>query len=150
MKNRRTVTLTKKHLNELETHACGTYPEEACALLVGTITVDMDYHISEVILSPNVAENKNQFFEIDPAVRIRLERHLRDKEHQVIGVYHSHPDGEAKPSETDARMIIEPDLVWIISSVDVQQKLITNAFLPAVTEGFTEMTIQHKKSELRK
>ncbi len=147
MKNKKVVTLTKNHLDKLQLHASNKYPEEACALLVGTIDSEQTYKISTIELSSNVAADKKKFFEVDPAVRIRLERELRSEAFKVIGVYHSHPNGKAEPSETDAKMVIERDLVWIVSSVDQKEEIITNAFLPTHPSGFTEIEIQLEKSD---
>ena len=68
--------------------------------------------------SVNVAEPpRTRRFEVDPKLRLRLERALRESPDSVIGVYHSHPDGSAEPSETDISMIFEPDMVWLITAV---------------------------------
>ena len=42
---------------------------------------------------------------------------LRESPDAVIGVYHSHPDGSARPSETDRSMIFEPAMIWLITAV---------------------------------
>lgn len=38
---------------------------------------------------------------IDPLRLMRLEDELDDGPHQIVGIYHSHPDHPARPSEFD-------------------------------------------------
>lgn len=113
-----TVRLTYEQLRAIERAAEDAYPEEACGLLVGRSTPGAGYRVSTVEASANVAEPpRTRRFEVDPKLRLRLERALRESPDSVIGVYHSHPDGSAQPSETDISMIFEPDMVWLITAV---------------------------------
>ncbi len=116
------------------------YPSEACGLLVGhddsedgerTVTV------SRVEPSPNVAEaDDRSHFEVDPALRLRLQKDLRGGPERVIGLYHSHPNSGAQPSSTDLLAAWEPDLVWLVTSVIEGQAVHTSAHV-LVTEGGT-------------
>ena len=112
------VRLTEEQLRAIERAAEAAYPEEACGLLVGRSKPGAGYRVSAVEASANVAEPpRSRRFEVDPKLRLRLERDLRESPDSVIGVYHSHPDGSARPSETDRSMIFEPDMVWLITAV---------------------------------
>jgi proteasome lid subunit RPN8/RPN11 len=74
--------------------------------------------VSRVVSSPNLLTDQGlDRFEIDPQIRIDLERKLRGSAEQIIGHYHSHPDHPAMPSATDPAMAFEPDLIWLIVSV---------------------------------
>ncbi|MBE7637945.1 hypothetical protein GUA87_13895 [Sneathiella sp. P13V-1] len=117
------------------------YPEEACALLIGN-----DACVSQVIVSENIASEPKRFFEIDPTVRIKAEKQCREDGRAVIGVFHSHPDGDARPSKTDEKMIYEPDLFWLIASVDNANKIEIAAFHPSSDDGFekAELKIEGK------
>ena len=112
------VRLTPEQFQAIERAAEGAYPEEACGLLVGRSAPGEGCWVSAVEASANVAEPpRARRFEVDPKLRLRLERDLRESPDSVIGVYHSHPDGSAEPSETDRSMIFEPDMVWLITAV---------------------------------
>ena len=112
------VRLSHEQLRAIERAAEAAYPEEACGLLVGRSAPGGGYRVSAVEASVNVAEPpRTRRFEVDPKLRLRLERDLRESPDSVIGVYHSHPDGSAKPSETDISMIFEPAMVWLITAV---------------------------------
>lgn len=77
------------------------YPHEICGLLIGSIT-ESGWMITEVrpVNNLNTARASDRF-ELDPAAYQRIDRELRGSGHEIIGVYHSHPDAPAKPSPTD-------------------------------------------------
>ena len=112
------VHLTEAQLRAIQGAAEAAYPEEACGLLVGRRDPDGACRVSAVEASANVAElPRTTRFEVDPKLRLHLERALRDGPDSVIGVYHSHPNGCAKPSDTDRAMIFEPAMIWLITAV---------------------------------
>ena len=126
------VRLTPARLRAIERAAEEAYPEEACGLLVGRSLPGGAYRVSAVEASANVAEPpRTRRFEVDPRLRLRLERELRESPDSVIGVYHSHPDGSAEPSETDISMIFEPDMVWLITAVADGHAGATKGWRPA-------------------
>ena len=125
------VRLTPAQLQAIEQAAEAAYPEEACGLLVGRAEPGGACQVSAVEASANVAEPpRTQRFEVDPKLRLRLERALRDSPEVVVGVYHSHPNGSAAPSETDISMIFEPDMVWLITAVTDGRAGTTMAYKP--------------------
>lgn len=101
----------------LLTHLHDCFPEEGCGLLVGRMEGD-----TAIVLraepSPNVAGNRERTFEIDPGLRLRVQRAARADGLAVVGHFHSHPFGEPRPSPTDtARAAEEPELVWLIAGM---------------------------------
>ncbi|OUR79519.1 hypothetical protein A9Q83_03710 [Alphaproteobacteria bacterium 46_93_T64] len=117
------------------------FPEEACALLVGTRDVDKDHKVSRVVFADNIADNKNKFFEVDPSSRISLERELRNNKDEIIGVFHSHPDGKAMPSASDERMIVEKHFIWVIAAIDQLQNFEIGAFEAQQAWGFRSIPL---------
>ena len=125
------VRLTPGQLRAIERAAEAAYPEEACGLLVGRAGPGGDWQVSAVESSANVAEPpRTRRFEVDPKLRLRLERELRESPDSIVGVYHSHPNGSAEPSETDISMIFEPDMVWLITAVADGRADTTKAYKP--------------------
>jgi proteasome lid subunit RPN8/RPN11 len=98
------------------------YPEECCGLLVGRRLDDGSIVVSGIEPSPNVAAaaRRRDRFEVDPGLRLRLMRRLAGSGDAIVGHYHSHPDHPALPSAHDRAMAFEPDLVWVIVSVDAR------------------------------
>lgn len=86
---------------EIETWVRGGYPFETCGLLLGS----HDDTQSQV-LAVTQARNLNQArasdrYELDPQDFLAADKAARDAGMEVIGVWHSHPDHPAFPSETD-------------------------------------------------
>ena len=125
------VRLSLAQLQAIERAAEAAYPEEACGLLVGRFEPGGAWQVNAVEASANVAEPpRTRRFEVDPKLRLRLERELRECADSVVGVYHSHPNGSAEPSETDVSMIFEPDMVWLITAVTDGRAGATKAYKP--------------------
>ncbi|MEQ9642500.1 MAG: M67 family metallopeptidase [Alphaproteobacteria bacterium] len=96
---------------ELIAAADAAHPAEACGLILGRTN---GWAADQLVACDNVADNPAREFEIDPAALLHWYKTLRGTERAVIGVYHSHPTGVARPSATDAARAWDPDLVWLI------------------------------------
>lgn len=82
---------------------------EACGLLLGTCEAG-GWWIDATVPLRNTADSAT-FFEFDPAEL--LDNDLRYGE-RIIGVYHSHPGGPARPSATDlGQMRAQTDAPWV-------------------------------------
>ena len=125
------IRLSPEQLQAIERAAEAAYPEEACGLLVGRCEAGGAWQVSAVEASPNVAEPpRTRRFEVDPKLRLRLERALRGSPDSIVGVYHSHPNGSPAPSDTDISMIFEPEMVWLITAVEDGRASATMAYKP--------------------
>jgi len=106
------------------------YPGEACGLLLGFHRADGDIEVTRVVESENKASpRRNDRFEVDPKLRLNLMRKARGTGHAIVGHYHSHPNGLARPSATDLAMAYEPYLVWLIIAVVGGQAVQSTAHL---------------------
>ncbi len=92
------------------THATRERPRECCGLLIGRRG-----HVTGSVPSRNLARSAVRY-ELDPRVHIDLRRVLRQivPPLAILGVYHSHPAGRARPSATDVAEALYPDWVHII------------------------------------
>ena len=122
------IVLTNVQMSKIRSHAERAYPNECCGLLVGERRDD-DVFVREVHESANIALVPANQFEIDPQIRFDVERRVRDEALDLVGVYHSHPDGEAMPSETDIERAWESSLVWLITAVKKGSAVTTTAHL---------------------
>ena len=82
---------------------------ECCGLLLGT-----DDAVERVELTANVATEPANSFEIDPAALISAEKQARQGGPNIIGYFHSHPNGVARPSSRDAAMAADDGRIWTI------------------------------------
>jgi proteasome lid subunit RPN8/RPN11 len=138
------LLLKPDDLKEITDQAEAAFPGEACGLLVGFQRMDGHVEVTRVAASKNMAAAAHQDrFEIDPEVRLRVMRELRDAASAVlpgatraiVGHYHSHPNGAPTPSATDLSMAWEPELVWLITAVVGGQAVQSTAYL--LSEGST-------------
>lgn len=127
------LRLDKEHLWDIRAHAESTYPDECCGLLLGKIAQDSKT-LGEVIATENVwsaetAENfssieaasdvsytQRSHYAIAPEIMLKAQKSARDRKLDIIGIYHSHPDHPAIPSECD-RVYAWYEYSYIIVSV---------------------------------
>ena len=110
------IRLRADQLAQIRTAAERAYPEECCGLLVGHGSDVLE--VTRVVESPNIRRDRaRDRFEVDPKIRLAVERAVRGTSERLVGHYHSHPDHPARPSEIDRSMAFEPELVWVIVGV---------------------------------
>ncbi|NEP08810.1 MAG: M67 family metallopeptidase [Symploca sp. SIO1A3] len=127
------LKLHSNHLQEIQTHAQSTYPEECCGILVGLQQGDAKTLI-QVLPTENswndeaaetfcsieamaqLQQSRRNRFSIAPAAMLQAQKQARDRDLDIIGIYHSHPDYPAVPSELD-RAIAWQQYSYIIVSV---------------------------------
>lgn len=127
------LKLSTDHLRAISAHAESTYPDECCGLLLGKLSQDSKTLV-EVMLTENAwsAETAQSFQALDataqqvstkcshytiaPAILLKAQREARDRQLDIIGIYHSHPDHPAIPSELD-RVYAWHQYSYIIVSV---------------------------------
>ncbi|CDM66172.1 Mov34/MPN/PAD-1 family protein [Pyrinomonas methylaliphatogenes] len=97
------ISLEAKHLEEIRAHGERDYPYECCGLLIGEIGEDGRKRVVETLPLSNAREEeaKRNRFLIRPEELLRGERHARARGLEIVGVYHSHPDHPAVPSQYD-------------------------------------------------
>jgi proteasome lid subunit RPN8/RPN11 len=141
------ILLSPEPRAAIAAHAEADYPNEACGLLLGQRD-GAEVCITEAVASANIADEPERRFEIDPGLRLRLQKAARDGGSQIVGHYHSHPNGAARPSETDRAGIFEADLVWLIAAVADGRLANLAAFLPQTGGGgFDAVTLRMDGTE---
>ncbi len=83
--------------------------QEVCGLLLGS----GDY-VSQVVPTPNVAQDPACQFEIDPSALFAAIRTERSGGPALLGYYHSHPGGRPEPSRADAATSAGDGKLWLI------------------------------------
>ena len=123
------LTLHADCLQIIQAHAKRTYPEECCGLLLGTIAADerVVHAIYEVPnawdtnaakeLNDTTAFTKTRRYWIAPDDMLAGMREARRHSLDVIGIYHSHTDYPAVPSECD-RALAWSQYSYLIVSVE--------------------------------
>lgn len=127
---------------QLRDEALRAFPRECCGLVEGTRD-GMTIRVLALHATPNIAKESDRF-EIDPAVHIALLRNLRGTGREIIGCYHSHPNGRAELSERDRESAIEPGFLWLITAIDAEKRTASVTAFVCSAQGFSPMPIVHE------
>ncbi len=105
-------------LADIEAAARRARPRECCGLLIGRREA-ADIVILEALETVNMAppDNAAERFEIDARAHLRLQRELRGSDRHIVGLFHSHPQGPARPSAADRAEAAYAGWVWLITAV---------------------------------
>jgi proteasome lid subunit RPN8/RPN11 len=103
------IEVTRAVLDALREMSEAAHPHEACGMLLGDGS-----QITDVVPTRNVHPTPATHFEIDPQALIDAHRAERDGGPRIMGYYHSHPNGDARPSETDRAMAAGDGKLWAI------------------------------------
>src|SRR5438477_3995725 len=97
-----TLHITKHARDSIGAHSERGYPNEICGLLLGK-DVDGQRSIQALMPIENSFEANEQYhrYLITPEAMLQAERLARQKQLDVLGVYHSHPDAPPRPSLYD-------------------------------------------------
>jgi len=100
--------------------ALSTFPDECCGFLFGAEAGDVRVIADAVAVSNAKEGDKRRRFEITPADYLKAERYAEEKGVTLLGVYHSHPNHPAVPSEHD-RVAAQPFFSYVIIAVRAQE-----------------------------
>lgn len=104
-------------LERIRTHGRERYPHECCGLMLGKFG-DGAKSVLDLVPVDNARDDSphNRYL-IAPSDLLRTEREARSRGLDIVGVYHSHPDHPARPSEFDREHAL-PWYSYVILSVD--------------------------------
>lgn len=125
------LKLSHHHLIAIGQHGENTYPNECCGLLLGKMD-NLSQTVVEVRATQNVwnqeaaqlfiaaaaSREVNQLsnYAISPQTMLKVQKEVRDRALEIIGIYHSHPNHPAIASEGD-RLYAWEQYAYIIVSV---------------------------------
>ena len=117
-------------------HARREPQHECCGLLAGR-----DGVITRVLPATNAASNPARSYEIAPEELFQLMREMRAAGLELLGIYHSHPQGANAPSPRDVERAYYPDAAYFIISPRSDAARPVRAF--SIRDGrVTELEIQ--------
>jgi proteasome lid subunit RPN8/RPN11 len=120
--------LSPAHLQSIHQHLTEVYPEEGCGLILGKVGSDGVMGL-RVIATENVWQasepepedradrSKHDRYEIAPQEMLAAMKLARQEALEIVGIYHSHPDHPAIPSECDRRLAW-PQYIYVICRVE--------------------------------
>jgi proteasome lid subunit RPN8/RPN11 len=101
--------VTSGTMATLRNEARLAHPHECCGLLLGK-----GNRVALARPAANVHSDPGCHFEIDPKALISAHRAARAGGLEVLGYYHSHPNGRAEPSACDRVAACGDGRVWAI------------------------------------
>ena len=104
------ITITKTQKQILTNHAQKEIPNESCAILFGKKNI-----VSEIFLTENIEESPINFTIANDQL-IEAYKTAEKNELEIIGIFHSHPNSIAYPSNTDKKFMHSNPVVWVIYS----------------------------------
>ena len=106
------VTLPLHVRRAILAHARRDAPRECCGFLIGRRG-----RVLHAAFMRNAAPRPRVQFQIDPGEHIALRRELRrlSPALEIVGVYHSHPDGPGEPSAQDRREAHYREWLYVIA-----------------------------------
>lgn len=111
------ISIEKGPLDQLRTDAVVSFPEECCGFLYGKENTGGTRIISKIREVKNAkVGDKRRRFEITAKDYMLAERFALEDDLMLLGIYHSHPDHPAIPSEHD-RVAAQPYFSYLIISV---------------------------------
>ncbi|MDC0856497.1 M67 family metallopeptidase [Candidatus Nitrosopelagicus sp.] len=110
----KSIILSDKDKQELTKYAESEKPYESCAILVGNET-DENWTVKELVLTENTAKSRVTFT-ISPDKEFEVDQKAKESNMEIVCIFHSHPESEAYPSETDKKFMRVNPFPWIIYS----------------------------------
>ena len=110
----KSIILTGTDKQELLKYAESEKPYESCAILVGNEDED-NWNVKKIVLTENTAKSKVTFT-ISPDKEFEVDQIAKESNMEIICIFHSHPESEAHPSETDKKFMRVNPFPWIIYS----------------------------------
>ena len=109
---------TESVLESIRQHGANAYPEEGCGFLLGTVTDDGKNRVTAIRRAVNrQSEWRTRRYQLTAEDYREADEAAREQGLDVVGIYHSHPDHPARPSETDLEEATFPGYTYVIVSV---------------------------------
>lgn len=105
------MKINKAYLSEMIQHCQKDYPNEACGILASK-----DGKIETIYRMTNADKSSKTFF-MGPKEQLKVMKEIRNLGLEMVGIYHSHPETEAYPSEHDVELAFYPEVSYVIVSL---------------------------------
>jgi proteasome lid subunit RPN8/RPN11 len=121
--------ITRKDFDAIRAHGEATYPHECCGVLLGQLNDDGTRVVTSTARCGNTRiDSPHNRYNIDPKELVRIQRQGRDRDEDIVGFYHSHPDHPAQWSQTDFAEAHWIGCSYVITSVAKGKADVTNSF----------------------
>jgi proteasome lid subunit RPN8/RPN11 len=122
------LKISPKDYAEIRRHGEETYPHECCGVLLGQMDGDTRTVTSTARCGNTRTDSPQNRYHIDPKELVRIQRLARERDEDIIGFYHSHPDHPAQWSKTDLEEAHWIGCSYVITRVAAGKADVTNSF----------------------
>ncbi len=123
------LKLSRSDYDSLRRHGEETYPYECCGVLLGRFEDDGTRVVASIVRAANTrTDSAHNRYNIDPRELVKIQRESRERNEDIVGFYHSHPDHPAQWSSTDLAEAHWLGCSYVITSVEKGKAAITNSF----------------------
>ncbi len=113
----------------IRSHGEETYPHECCGVLLG-LASEQTNEVQAVVRAGNTrTDSAHNRYQIAPQELVRIQREARERNLDIVGFYHSHPDHPARWSATDFAEAHWLGCSYVITGVERGAAKETNSFL---------------------
>lgn len=112
------ITIEQSAEKIMNDDAVKAFPDECCGFMFGNEDATGNRVVTQALpINNSATENRRRRFEIAPKDYMKGERFAVENDVQLLGIYHSHPNHPAIPSEHD-RVAAQPFFSYVIISVE--------------------------------
>jgi proteasome lid subunit RPN8/RPN11 len=137
------LIIDEQALTKMKQHAEDDYPNECCGFFYGLEGENRQVEIARKVENAKEGDQSDRF-QIDPLDYQKAEKYAIDHDLDLLGVYHSHPDHPAEPSEHD-REVAMPWFSYIIISVQDEKAVSTRSWQLNKERKFEEESVKTKE-----
>ena len=120
------LNIAKNLFDEMISHCKEAHPNEACGILAGN-----GEEVFKVYKMANI-EKSPVSYEFDSREHIKAIRDMRENNHTMLAIFHSHPSSPAYPSAKDMNLAFYEDCIYVIVSL-IEKQPVVKGFL--IREG---------------
>ncbi len=136
-----TLILPPELRAQLDSWITTGYPHETCGTLIGRSEGERTTLVRVTQCRNLNTDRAHDRFELDPGDFQKADTEAREAGLDIVGIWHSHPDHPAEPSETD-RVQAWPGWSYIIVTVTAQGTQTLRSWrLDDTTQQFTEENV---------
>jgi len=106
------LEISQKFVDAIIAQSRAEYPDECCGVILGPAGSGKATRLKPMI---NAAHSPT-FYEFDSKDLLALYREIDDNDEEIVVIYHSHTETEARPSRTDIAYASEPLAHYVLVS----------------------------------
>ncbi|MDO9088171.1 MAG: M67 family metallopeptidase [Anaerolineaceae bacterium] len=106
------IYLPRKYFKRILQYVGDYLPEESCGLLAGN-----NNQVTMIIFVTNQLHSPVKYY-MDPMELYKALEAIDEENLELVGIFHSHPKGPSRPSETDIKEFLYPGTATLICFPD--------------------------------